>query len=293
MARNLDTALLRAFVAVAETGGMTAAAGVLNLTQAAVSQQIKRLEESFGGLLFERERRGLALTAQGERLLGLAKRLLAVNDQIWAEMTAPVETGEIRLGFPYDLVPGYAAPVLKRFARCCPRVRVRLFSHASREIREAVERGEIDLGIVEEVSTEPHGETLMVDRLVWVGARGGDAWLQRPVPISIGSETCSIRPPTLAALRAADVDWRPVVEIANVDALNATVQSDLGVTTMLASAVPSNLEILPPDCGLPPVPPLSVSLYLRRDHGMRAVDDLARIIRETFCRRPSAAAVAA
>ncbi|GGK43366.1 LysR family transcriptional regulator [Salinarimonas ramus] len=290
MARNLDTALLRAFVAVAETGGMTAAGTVLNLTQAAVSQQIKRLEDSFGAQLFERERRGLALTAQGERLLGLAKRLLAMNDQIWAEMTAPVETGEIRLGIPYDLVPGFVAPVLRRFARCCPRVRVRLLSHASRDIKGAFERGEIDLGIVEEPTTDPHGETLMIDRLVWVGAEGGDAYLQRPVPISIGSESCSIRAPALAALRAADIDWRPVAEIANVDALNATVQSDLAVTTMLACAVPPGLEILPPDSGLPHVPPLAVSLYLRRDHGSRAVDDLARILREAFCRRPAAAA---
>ncbi|MGJ3264293.1 MAG: LysR family transcriptional regulator [Salinarimonas sp.] len=291
MARNLDTALLRAFVAVAETGGMTAAAGVLNLTQAAVSQQIKRLEESLGGQLFERDRRGLALTPQGERLLGLAKRLLTLNDQIWAEMTAPVETGEVRLGIPHDLVPGFMANVLKRFARCCPRVRIRLLSHSSGDIRTAVERGDVDLGVVEELATAPHGETLMIDRLVWVGAQGGDAYLQRPVPISIGSEACSIRQPTLAALRAADVDWRPVMEIANVDALNATVQSDLAVTTMLASAVPSNLEVLPPDSGLPPVPPLAVSLYLRRDHGSRAVEDLARIVREAFCRR--AAAVAA
>ena len=67
MARNIDTALLRAFVGVAETGGMTAAANLLNLTQAAVSQQIKRLEEAFGGELFERDRRGLRLTGAGER----------------------------------------------------------------------------------------------------------------------------------------------------------------------------------------------------------------------------------
>ena len=62
MARNIDTPLLRTFVAVAETAGMTAAANVLNLTQAAVSQQIKRLEDIFGAPLFERERKGLRLT---------------------------------------------------------------------------------------------------------------------------------------------------------------------------------------------------------------------------------------
>ena len=62
MARNLDISLLRAFVAVVDAGGMTAATGVLNLTQAAVSQQIKRLEETLGEELITRDRRGMTLT---------------------------------------------------------------------------------------------------------------------------------------------------------------------------------------------------------------------------------------
>ena len=56
MTRNLDVSLLRAFVAVVDAGGMTAATGVLNLTQAAVSQQIKRLEETLGEELITRDR---------------------------------------------------------------------------------------------------------------------------------------------------------------------------------------------------------------------------------------------
>lgn len=80
--RNLDTALLRAFTTVAETTSMTVAANGLHLTQAAVSQQIKRLEELFGCILFERDRRGMRLTDEGERLFGKAKRLLSLNDEI-------------------------------------------------------------------------------------------------------------------------------------------------------------------------------------------------------------------
>ena len=55
MRRDIDIALLRAFVAVVETGSVTEAAGLLNLTQAAVSQQLKRLEELFGAEFFERQ----------------------------------------------------------------------------------------------------------------------------------------------------------------------------------------------------------------------------------------------
>ena len=69
MPRNLDMTALRAFVTLAETGGVTRAAGQLHLTQSAVSMQVKRLEEMIGQPLLERAGRGVALTAHGEQLL--------------------------------------------------------------------------------------------------------------------------------------------------------------------------------------------------------------------------------
>src|SRR5215217_1478616 len=91
--RNIDVALLRAFDAVVEAGGVTSAARLLNITQSAVSLQLKRLEETFGCRLIERDRRGIRLTPQGERLLAQARRLLRNNDEIWASMTVPEFAG--------------------------------------------------------------------------------------------------------------------------------------------------------------------------------------------------------
>ncbi|TIX32753.1 MAG: LysR family transcriptional regulator, partial [Mesorhizobium sp.] len=115
MIRNLDTALVRTFVTVADKASMTAAANALHLTQGAVSQQIKRLEEVFGCSLFERDRHGLRLTRFGERLFGKGKRLLSLNDEIWSEMATSAVAGEVRLGVPYDLVGTMLAPVLKTY----------------------------------------------------------------------------------------------------------------------------------------------------------------------------------
>ncbi len=122
MARNIDTALLRAFVAVVETGGMTRAGQLLNLTQAAISQQVKRLEDLFQAQLFEREKRTVHLTPEGERLLPLAERMLETNDQVWGAMTAPDFEGEVHLGVPYDIVKAFMPPILKSFNRAwaCP-----------------------------------------------------------------------------------------------------------------------------------------------------------------------------
>ena len=93
MAREIDLSLLRAFVAVSATGGMTAAGRHLNLTQAAVSQQIKRLEEQFETQLFDRSQRRLAMTPSGERLFAHAERILSLNDEIWGLMTSPAFEG--------------------------------------------------------------------------------------------------------------------------------------------------------------------------------------------------------
>lgn len=100
MVRNIDIGLLRSFIAVVETGTVTEAAGTLSLTQAAVSQQIKRLEELIGKPMFVRAQRKLALSPDGERLLPYAQRLVALNDETWRAMAAPAFDGEVRSACP-------------------------------------------------------------------------------------------------------------------------------------------------------------------------------------------------
>ena len=73
--RNLDMTALRAFVTVADAGGVTKASGLLNLTQSAVSMQLKRLEESVGVSLLDRSARKMALTNSGEQMLSYARRM--------------------------------------------------------------------------------------------------------------------------------------------------------------------------------------------------------------------------
>jgi DNA-binding transcriptional LysR family regulator len=285
MPHNIDTSLLRAFVAVAETGGMTSAARLVNLTQAAVSQQVKRLEDTFGRQLFERDRRGLRLTSSGERLLVRAQRLLALNDEVWALMTAPDFTGEVRLGVPHDVVGPYMPPVLKSFDQAWPGVRVSLVCSTTPKLLRALERREIDLTLTTERDGAPHGETLLPDPLVWAGARAGRAYQRDPLPVSIGDEDCAFRPVVVKALNDAGRDWRPVCEISNMEPLCATVEADLAVVPLLASTVPDALEILAASARLPPLPMFHINLHLPRIGASDAALELARHIREQFAAR--------
>ncbi|MEC7965928.1 MAG: LysR family transcriptional regulator, partial [Pseudomonadota bacterium] len=96
--RNLDVTTLRSFVAVAELGGVTRAAGFLNLTQSAVSMQLKRLEELLNLSLIDRSSRSVSLTASGEQLLSYARRMVNLNDEVMSRLTDQAYECEIVLG---------------------------------------------------------------------------------------------------------------------------------------------------------------------------------------------------
>lgn len=287
--RNLDTTLIRTFVAVAEKGSMTSAANVLHLTQGAVSQHVKRLEDILGARLFERRRRALKLSQPGERLLGKCRRLLELNDEIVAETAPAAGQGTVRLGVPYDLVGTLLSPVLKSFAEAHPRVEIALTCAASPDIRGALAAGHIDLAVVEEPADSQRGECLAVERLVWVGARAGSAFLKRPLPVSLVADTCAFRPAVLSALAERALDWRVVFENGNIDATRAMVRLDLAVTAWLASTVPADLDILPADCGLPALPAFAICLHGPDRGAAGAAKAMADFIRQGFAPRRQAA----
>jgi len=279
MNRNLDTVLVRSFVTAADNASMTAAANALNLTQGAVSQHIRRLEDLLGCSLFERDRRGLKLTPPGERLFGKAKRLLGLNDEIWSEMTAEGFSGRVRLGVPYDLVGSWLAPILKSYSEACPAVEVSLVCGASPELSAQLAIGEIDIAVIEEPVGPSSGECLAIERLVWVGAHGGAAHLQRPLPLSIVTESCAFRPVILSRLQDHGIVWRTLFENGGIEGTRATVEADLAVTAWLVPTVPAGLVVLDTDCGLPPLPSFAINLHLPPHTPPPAVDEFARHIR--------------
>ena len=288
MRRDLDLTILRAFLGVVETGSVTGAARLLNRTQAAVSLQIKRLEETLGQELFERGHKRLSLAPAGEQLIGLAQRLVAMNDEVIDTMTTPSFEGEVRLGLPVDLIVTYAAPILRRFNTKWPGVRVTLAAANSHDLTEALEHSQLDLALTTDL--EPggrHVETLASDDLVWVGAPNGQAHRRLPLPVAIGGRSCRFRPVLLDALRRAGIEWRVVLEVANQDAVNATVAAGISVSVLLRETVPMALEALPEDIGLPKLPSFALNLRLPPGRTSELAEEMARHIRAEFATRAS------
>lgn len=280
--RNIDIALLRAFEAVAQNGSMTAAARVLNVTQGAISQQVKRLEELLGKPLLDRAGHGLRLTTSGERLLLHAQKLIALNDEVFGLMTAPDFSGVVRLGMPYDIVSPFAAPILKSFANAYPKVRIELSMEASEDLKKALLAREIDLTLTTEMNTPKGAERLVRDDLVWVGGVHGEAYRKEPLPVVLCNENCMFRPAMLNALEAAGRDWHLTNAMRNMDATLAMLQADLGVTAILESTVPSTAQVLNDAEGLPPLPEFFINLYVAKNVENRAGNELAQHIRDHF-----------
>jgi DNA-binding transcriptional LysR family regulator len=275
MRRDLDITLLRAFVAIVETGSVTGAARLLNRTQAAVSLQLKRLEDMLEQPLFERVHKRLILAPAGEQMLGNAQRLIAMNDDIWGQMTTPSFQGEVKLG----------VQILRRFNSAWPRVRVTLVCRNSVELLEDLDAGVVDITLTTDTSSDANCETLRWDKLVWVGAPSGDAHAREPLPISIGGKTCRFRPVALQALREVGRAWQVVLAVSNQDAVSATIASGSCIGISLRDCIPDMLEALPRDSGLPELPDFAINLWLPKAETSEIAEELARHIRAEFAAR--------
>jgi DNA-binding transcriptional LysR family regulator len=141
----LDFVLLRAFVAVADCGGFHRAAERLNLTQSTISQQIKRLELETNRPLFRRTTRSVALTDDGEMLLGDARRLLQLEEAARHRLAAPRLSGMVRLGVVEEVAGGSLPSALSRFANMHPGVKLEVQIGVSAELIGQFDKGRLDV----------------------------------------------------------------------------------------------------------------------------------------------------
>lgn len=276
--RNLDLTTLRSFVAVADLGGVTKAAGFLNLTQSAVSMQLKRLEEMMGIDFLDRSGRGIALTPAGEQLLGYARRMIALNDEIVRRLADVEFEGEISIGVPHDIVYPAIPSVLKQLRNAYPRIRVNMVSSNTSELIPLFQKGEFDLIL----TTEPTrgGEPLCSLPLVWLGGQGGATWRRRPLRIA-GGRLCSFRPRMLAALEEAGIEWENAVDTDSDRTVDVTVAADMAVCVMIEGTEPQHLEIIDHGGALPNVGHQFINMYGAEPSKGEVINRLADLLRQS------------
>ena len=278
--RNLDITTLRSFIAVADSGGVTRAAAFLNLTQSAVSMQIKRLEEGLDLTLLDRQGRGVALTAAGEQLLTYARRIVELNDEVYGKLTNTVWEGEILLGVPHDIIYPAIPNVMKAMQRDFPRVKVQLISSYTSDLKEQFARGAVDIILTTETKPDADAEVLMQVPLRWYGAPGGQAWKNPTLPVAFCNH-CSFRPVALSSLEKGQKPWDLVLSSDSDRAIEVAVSADLAITSVLEGHEPPQFEAVPASADLPDLGHQSVALY-RGGARSQIIEPLCHLLRREF-----------
>ncbi len=259
----LDIDLLRSFVSVVDAGGFTRAGERVHRTQSTVSQQIKRLEDTLGRPLLERNSKQAKLTEEGERLLTYARRILALEQEARDVVGRPMTEGVVRLGIPEDFAAYRLTELLSDFSRSRPSLRLDVRSGQSSQVRALLERGELDLALYKRNAGESGGVAAWPERLHWVTSRKYPVAFDRdPLPLAMSEQGCLYRARMIHAVESAGRAWHMAYTSPNLAGIQAAVSAGLGVSILPEVAILPEHRVLTPQDGFPPITNTEVALVM-------------------------------
>jgi DNA-binding transcriptional LysR family regulator len=179
----LDPRLLRSFTAIVDAGSFTLAAERLNMTQSTISQQLARLEDAVGSALIERTARPVGPTAAGERLLGYARRLLALQQEAQAALGDAAGTAAIRIGVAEDIIDTAMAKLFGDFTSRHREIRLDVTAGLSRDLTRRYRSGEFDIAIVKESEPGPDCRAAFAEPMAWFESEDAPGEWPNPVPL--------------------------------------------------------------------------------------------------------------
>ncbi|MEZ0602455.1 LysR substrate-binding domain-containing protein [Paraburkholderia sp. IW21] len=271
MTRDLDSSLLRAFVTVAETGAVGVAAVRLARTQAAVSMQLRRLEEDLGQRLLDRSPRGVQLTEAGHLLLPYAYTILGASADARRALSAGQVSGTVRLGMLEDIAVGRLPRALRRFSSAYPQVALEIVVDTSPALSNRLADGGLDVVVGDPALVDSVPLLTWTQPLFWVGARGFSRDSEAALPVVAFGGACLWQQQVLTALRRAGIAWRIVCTSTSLPAVQSAVEAGLGVSVLLDGNIRAeSMRVLGQADGLPDAPTADFGLFMRPVSGVQA-----------------------
>jgi DNA-binding transcriptional LysR family regulator len=258
MNRTLDIAPLRSFVAVADAGGFQRAADALHLSQGAVSQHVRRLEAAIGRPLVERRGRGSRFTADGEKLLSLARSILALHDEGLRSFDDEAR-GTIVIGSTEHAAAQLLPHLASALSNSAPRYGVKFRIDRGTKLRESFATGRIDLALLIGPSDDPRATEVGDLALNWYAAPGWTPRRGEPLPVVAFDHPCALRDRALVTLSQHSIPVAIAAEANQLAGVQAAVSAGVGVA--LLATLGQTPEGLVPRNDLPRPKPLPLTLW--------------------------------
>ena len=275
MSIQLDIDQLRTFLAIADGGTFTRAAEAVHKTQSAVSMQMKKLEETVGRPLFERDGRSSRLTEDGERLVDYARRIVRLSAEALASFAEAELAGRVRLGVPDDYADRYLPEILARFSHSNPRVEVTVVCEPTPNLVERIGTADLDLAIITHVDTHGPASVIRRERLLWVTSNRHTVHQTDPLPLALGRAFCSWRQAATLALDSIGRPHRVLYSSWNSTAVGAAVLAGLAVSVLPESGIRPGMRILGASDAFPALPSCKIALLRNRIEASPLADALA------------------
>ena len=270
-----DATLLRTFQVVAQEASFTKAADRLNLTQSAVSGHVRRLEEQAAKPLLVRSTRSVALTPEGEMLLGYARAILRLNEDARRRLSGVTERSHLRIGASDDFMSSWLPGILQQFQSARPGVSMEIHVANTGLLLASMDRGELDLVVGSRCRGDQTGQLLWREPLVWAYAKGSLPDERAPLPLALFPEPCPYRDAALAALAAAGREWRVAVVSPSVGSLRAAAAAGFAVSPLNRSLLTPQLQALGSDAAMPALPDVEFMVFSQKQGGPREIAEVA------------------
>ncbi|EAS45650.1 hypothetical protein P3TCK_04716 [Photobacterium profundum 3TCK] len=228
----LDLELLRTFVMVAKTGELKKAAEAIFRSQAAVSMQMKRLEELVGCTLMERSNRGIQLTDAGETLLGYSEQFLKLNNATFSALNERDLSGQFNFGVPTDYAQDFLNYFMPVLTREIPNLEARIVCDRSRNLREKLEAGELDIAIVAGEADYTDDLLLWSERLIWSASTHINLKELKEVPVAIYDDNCIVSDLCISGLKKANISYRQVFSSSILENVATAVHSGFAISLL-------------------------------------------------------------
>jgi DNA-binding transcriptional LysR family regulator len=286
MPRLFDLDLLNTLVVIADAGSLSAAAPRLCRSQSAVSEQVRKLEQVCGLTLLVRGKTGASLTPAGERLVGHARRLLALNDAAYRDMQGVQLAGDLRLAITDYFRPRALPGILKRVRDEFPRLHLHVSIRKSALIEEEAAGGDFDIGLSmtvldkDSLHDEATGQRIRLRRepLSWIADRSFVLPDGGVLPLVVLPDTCSLQRFVVRTLEKNRLPYFLAHSASGVGGLHLALSAGLGVSCLNASAMPDGAIPYVGNPRLPKLPDVEFSLVPPRPGEQAVVSQVREML---------------